>query len=149
MVIDNATVTVADLLAHIKEEEKVGFAIKSLSSSDANILSVSGKAPNYQLAVKKYGEVTLTMVLSKKGYKEVTLKAVLVIKEPDFIFRKLVTAKSSITSQEILSQIDNQTGYKVKGITLKDTSFGSVTGTMPNLKITLTKYGIILQQTLF
>ena len=32
LVIDNATVTVADLLAHIKEEEKDGFAIKSLSS---------------------------------------------------------------------------------------------------------------------
>ena len=142
LVIDNATVTVADLLAHIKEEEKVGFAIKSLSSSDAGILSITGKAPNYQLTVKKYGEVTLTMVLSKKGYKEVTLKAVLVIKEPAFTFRRLVTAKSSITSQEILSQIDNQTGYKVKGITLKDASFGSVTGTMPNLKITLTKYGI-------
>ena len=82
LVVDDATVTVADLLAHIKEEEKVGFAIKSLSSSDAGILSITGKAPNYQLTVKKYGEVTLTMVLSKKGYKEVTLKAVLVIKEP-------------------------------------------------------------------
>ena len=141
LVLNNATVTVADLLAHIKEDEKAGFAIKSLSSSDANILAVSGKAPNYQLTVKKYGQVTLTMVLSKKGYKEVTLKAALVIKEPTLTFKKLVTAKSSITSQEILSQIDNHTGYKVKGITLKDTSFGSVTGTTPNLKITLTKYG--------
>ena len=141
LVLDNATVTVADLLAHIKEEEKAGFAIRSLSSSDANILSVTGKAPNYQLTVKKYGEVTLTMVLSKEGYEEVTLKAVLVIEEPVLIFRKLVTAKSSITSQEILSQIDNHTGYKVKGITLKDTSFGSVTGATPDLKITLTKHG--------
>ena len=141
LVLDNATVTVADLLAHIKEEEKAGFAIRSLSSSDANILSVTGKAPNYQLTVKKYGQVTLTMVLSKEGYEEVTLKAVLVIEEPVLIFRKLVTAKSSITSQEILSQIDNHTGYKVKAITLKDTGFGSVTGATPNLKITLTKYG--------
>ena len=141
LVLDNATVTVADLLAQIKEKEKVGFAIKSLSSSDANILSVTGKAPNYQLTVKKYGEVTLTMVLSKEGYKEVTLKAALVIKEPTLTFKKLVTTKSSITSQEILSRIDNHTGYKVKGITLKDASFGSVTGTTPNLKITLTKYG--------
>ena len=141
LVLDNATVTVADLLAHIKEEEKAGFVIKSLSSSDANILSVSGKAPDYQLTVKKYGEVTLTMVLSKEGYKEVTLKAVLAMKEPTLTFRKLVTTKSSITSQEILSQIDNHTGYKVKSITLKDASFGSVTGTTPNLKITLTKYG--------
>ena len=141
LVLDNATVTVADLLAQIKEKEKVGFAIKSLSSSDANILAVTGKAPDYQLTVKKYGEVTLTMVLSKKGYKEVTLKAALVIKEPTLTFKKLVTTKSSITSQEILSRIDNHTGYKVKGITLKDTGFGSVTGTTPNLKITLTKYG--------
>ena len=31
LVLDNATVTVADLLAQIKEEEKAGFAIKSLS----------------------------------------------------------------------------------------------------------------------
>ena len=81
LVLDNATVTVADLLGQIKEKEKVGFAIKSLRSSDANILSISGKAPNYQLTVKKYGELTLTMILSKKGYKEVTLKAVLVIEE--------------------------------------------------------------------
>ena len=81
------------------------------------------------------------MVLSKEGYKEVTLKAVVAIKEPTLTFRKLVTAKSNITSQDILSHIDNHTGYKVKGITLKDASFGSVTGTPPNLKITLTKYG--------
>ena len=81
LVLDNATVTVADLLAHIKEKEKAGFAIKSLSSGDASILSVTGKAPDYQLTIKKHGEVTLTMVLSKKGYEEVTLKAVLVINE--------------------------------------------------------------------
>ena len=74
LVLDNATVTVADLLAQIKEEEKDGFTIKNLSSNATDILSVTGKAPNYQLTVKKYGEVTLTMVLSKKGYKEVTLK---------------------------------------------------------------------------
>ena len=84
LVLDNATVTVADLLAQIKEKEKEGFVIKSLSSSDTNILSISGKAPDYQLTVKKYGQVTLTMVLSKKGYKEVTLKAVLVIEETTY-----------------------------------------------------------------
>ena len=62
-------------------------------------------------------------------------------KPPTLTFKKLVTFGSSITSQEILSQIGNQTGYKVKAITLKDASFGSVSGTTPNLKITLTKYG--------
>ena len=141
LIVNNATITITDLLAHIKEKEKDGFAIKNLSSNATDILSIAGKAPNYQLTIKKYGQVTLTMVLYKKGYKEVTLKAVLVIKQPNLTFRKLVTAKSNITSQEMLSHIDNSAGYKVKGITLKDTSFGSVTGTTPNLKITLTKYG--------
>ena len=53
----------------------------------------------------------------------------------------MVTTKSGITSQEILSRIGNSTGYEVKRITLKDPSFGNVTGAVPNLKIELAKYG--------
>ena len=141
LVVDDAAVTVADLLANIKEKEKKGFAIKSLSSSDASILSVTGKAPNYQLTIKKYGEVTLTMVLSKEGYKEVTLKAALVIKARPFTFRKLVTTVGNVTSNQLLSQIDNSTGYSIKSITLNGSSFGKVTGSSPNLQIEITKVG--------
>ena len=122
-------------------DNHTGYKVKAITLEDTGFGSVTGTTPNLKITLTKYGNFTADVVLSKTGHLDVTIKAVISIKEPTLTFRKLVTAKSSILSQEILSQIDNHTGYKVKAITLKDTGFGSVTGTTPNLKITLTKYG--------
>ena len=142
MTINNKnSVTVADLLLQIKQKDKEGFKVSSLKSSDARVLEVSGKAPDYKVVIKKAGVVTLTMVLKKSGYKDVKVSGKVTIKGLLFTFGPLVTSNGTISTAELLSAINGtgKAGYALKEISSLDAKYGSVNGTAPGLSIVLTK----------
>ena len=85
--------------------------------------------------------VTLTMVLKKSGYKDVTVSGKVTIKGLSFTFGPLVTSNGTISTAELLSAVNGmgKAGYALKSISSLDAKYGSVNGTAPGLSIVLTK----------
>ena len=146
------TITAKQVLAQIPEASEKNYTLKSISTSDESIAEVSGTKPNFQITLKKVGKFNATIVLEKTGAKDITLnnctfeitQSVL----DSFEFNTLevnINDTKTISADDILKQItDAQTkGYTLKEISLSASgqNIAEVSGTKPNLQITLKKKG--------
>ena len=143
----NKIITKDALLGQIPESSKAGYALKSISISKGSMAKVSGTAPDLQIDVQKAGVFTATLVLEKSGFVDATISAsfeITRIAAPlDLAFGTLSAGFSGrIDAVTLLGQVTGtKTGYKLKEIVFGDSSYGSVSGTAPNLQMDLLKVG--------
>ena len=142
LIVKKKSITAAELLKQIPEKEKEGYALKNISIEDPSIV-LEGEKPNFILNLKKIGTFTIHLVLEKKGYDDTLIPAEIELSSEKFIFRKLITAKRTLTSRELLPQIQGgMKGYTLKNILINDASFGTVSGAQPNFTLHLIKEGV-------
>ena len=134
-------ITQAEIITQIKGS-KNGYTLKNIVVADSNFASVTGTAPNLSLTLKKTGTFNATLTLGKTNYSDVTLNASIEGKPESLTFDKLTISKKAIPQAEINAQIKgSKNGYTLKNIVVADSNFASVTGTAPNLSLTLKKTG--------
>ena len=143
-------ITAAQIIKQIPNASNNGYTLKSITISDTSFARVSGAKPYLQITILKAGTFTAKIVLEKTGYSDATIAAgvfeISTSATPNFIFNKLTrnfSDSKTITTAQILKQIPNASGsgYTLKSIAISDTSFATVSGTKPNLRITLLKPG--------
>ena len=146
-------VTKEQLLQQIQEKEKEGFSIKNITISDSSFAEIDKKV--FSLNLKKAGTFTIKIFLEKKGFESVTIEATIeYILTEALTFDKLTTTKNTLTKEDILKQVKgNKDGFTIKKIAIDDKNkeFVAVTGTAPDISLTLKKAGdfnatIVLQK---
>ena len=140
----------ADILAGV-QGTKTGYTLKSISTlSPSGVANASGSAPNIVLNITKAGTFTATIILQHNEKADVTItNCQFEITKGDaekLTFQKITkkfTSGGTIDNAKIMSHIQgNKTGYTLKSITeLAPNNVARVTGTAPNLALTMTKLG--------
>ena len=140
-------VTKEQLLQQIKEKEKAGFTIKSITMGGnyKSFVEIKGTAPNFSLKIKKAGTFKITLILQKAGFKDVTIEATIVyLATESLTFDKLITSKNTLNQDDILKQVNgNKKGFTIKSITIGDPykSFVEAKGTAPDISLKIKKAG--------
>ena len=145
-----AKFTSADILAGV-QGTKTGYTLKSINAvSPSGVANASGSAPNIVLNITKAGTFTATIILQHNEKADVTItNCQFEITKGDaekLTFQKITkkfTRGGTIDNVKIMSHIQgNKTGYTLKSITeLAPNNVAGVTGTAPNLALTMTKLG--------
>ena len=131
----------AEILGQV-QGEKAGYTLKSIAVNTA-FAQVAGTAPNISLTLKKVGTFTATIVLEHPNYEDATIpSAAFEITKgaaKTLTFDRLVTDKGTVTSAEILRQIQGEkTNYTLKSISsITPNSAATVRGTAPDLSLAL------------
>ena len=145
-----AKFTSADILAGV-QGTKDGYTLKSISTiNPSGVANASGSAPNIVLNITKAGTFTATIILQHNEKADVTItNCQFEITKGDaekLTFQKITkkfTKGGTIDNAKIMSHIQGtKTGYTLKNITeLAPNNVARVTGTAPNLALTMTKLG--------
>lgn len=142
------TISTEILLKQIDSKEKAGYTIKSITISDNDKAELQGKKPNFSIKIKKAGTFTVTIIIEKVGFKDVTIeKGEITIKKPTATFQKHVISdgRTTITTNQILGQIQELSGlnYTLKSITIpkNKNDIAKVEKINLNLKIKIFKKG--------
>ena len=140
-----------DILAKI-QGEKGGYTLKEIKDiTPKNVLTITGKAPNFIITINKAGTVTATIVLQHKNKKDATItKATIEITKAtaeNLTFqkvRKAFISGGSFATADILAGVQGtKTGYTLKSITaLNPTGVASVQGSAPSISLTMGKVGV-------
>ena len=145
-----AKFTTADILAGV-QGTKDGYTLKSISTiNPSGVANASGSAPNIVLNITKAGTFTATIILQHNEKADVTITncdfEITRANAETLSFTKITkkfTSGGTIDNAKIMSHITgNKTGYTLKNITeLAPDNVARVTGTAPNLALTMTKLG--------
>ena len=145
-----AKFTTADILAGV-QGTKDGYTLKSISTiNPSGVANASGSAPNIVLNITKAGTFTATIILQHNEKADVTITncdfEITRANAETLSFTKITkkfTRGGTIDNAKIMSHIQgNKTGYTLKSITeLAPNNVARVTGTAPNLALTMTKLG--------
>ena len=145
-----AKFTTADILAGV-QGTKDGYTLKSISTiNPSGVANASGSAPNIVLNITKAGTFTATIILQHNEKADVTITncqfEITRANAETLSFTKITkkfTSSGTIDNVKIMSHIQgNKTGYTLKSITeLAPNNVARVTGTAPNLALTMTKLG--------
>ena len=135
---DKSTLTKADILAKV-EGDKTGYTIIKIAVTDTSYATVN---PDNSLTLKKEGVFAITITLQKTGVQKVLNGQIEYRPKPALTFNKLTSSKKAVTQAEINTQIQGtKNGYTIKNIAVADSNFAIVTGTAPNLSLTLKRTG--------
>ena len=140
---DKFTITAVDLLGNLRGT-KSGYQLKAVSFVDSSYGTVTGIQPHFVLNLRKPGNFTVNVTLEHDTKKEVSISAAIQLVVTKLSFSKYIHTASdgkTIKGVDLMKNILGAVGYSLKSITLKDTSFGTVGGTAPNLTVTLKKAG--------
>ena len=133
-----STLTKADILAKV-EGDKTGYTIIKIAVTDTSYATVN---PDNSLTLKKEGVFAITITLQKTGVQKVLNGQIEYRPKPALTFNKLTSSKKAVTQAEINTQIQGtKNGYTIKNIAVADSNFAIVTGTAPNLSLTLKRTG--------
>ena len=142
----NKTITTAQILGQIRGLSGLGYKLKSIAVSDADIAEVDGTKHNFSIKMKKAGTFTADIVLEKNGFLDIALNnSDFDISSPALTFSELKKADGykTITTAQILGQIRGLSGlgYKLKSIVVSDGTTAQVDGTKHNFSIKMKKAG--------
>ena len=133
-----STLTKSDILAKV-EGDKTGYTIIKIAVTDTSYATVN---PDNSLTLKKDGVFAITITLQKTGVQKVLNGQIEYRPKPALTFNKLTSSKKAVTQAEINTQIQGtKNGYTIKNIAVADSNFAIVTGTAPNLSLTLKRTG--------
>ncbi len=142
------TLAVAKILAGVRGS-KEGYAIKSITLV-SNSTTASAKVSGTQLTFTKIGNIVFNLVLKHASKEDATIKncKIIISKDAPAILTfnrvsKAFVSGGNFTTSEILAGVaGTKSGYTLKEIKALDPSdVASVTGTKPNLSLTMTKIG--------
>ena len=132
----------AEILGQV-QGEKLGYTLKSITVGNTAFAQAAGTVPNISLTLKKSGDFTATIVLEHPRYEDATIHSAAfeIAKEPakNLTFNRLVTDRGTVTSAEILRQIQGEkTSYTLKRVfSITPIISATVRGTSPNLSLAL------------
>ena len=139
--------SVANILAGVSGT-KDGYTVKNISNLSSNIVTVSStKTLDFKNVA---GAFTATIILQHSTKADVTIEncEFEISKNPaptDFSFTKIIKQYDSgnrFTTNDILRAISgSKTNYTLKSITVSPLGIAGVSGTAPNLSLTMTKAG--------
>ncbi len=142
------TLAVAKILSGVRGS-KEGYTIKSITLVSSNT-TASAKVSGTQLTFTKPGNIVFNLVLKHASKEDATIKNCKIIISKDapatLTFNRVSKAFVSggnFTTSEILAGVTGtKSGYTLKEIKALDPSdVASVTGTKPDLSLTMTKIG--------
>ncbi len=142
------TLAVAKILAGVRGS-KEGYAIKSITLV-SNSTTASAKVSGTQLTFTKIGNIVFNLVLKHASKEDATIKncKIIISKDAPAILTfnrvsKAFVSGGNFTTSEILAGVaGTKSGYTLKEIkALAPSDVASVTGTKPNLSLTMTKIG--------
>ena len=132
-----------DLLGNLRGT-KAGYQLKAVSFADSSYGTVTGTKPSFVLNLRKVGDFTVNLTLAHDTKKDVSISAAIQLVVTKLSFSKYIHTVAdgkAIKGADLMKNVLGATGQTLKNIALKDTSFGTVSGTAPNLTITLKKAG--------
>ncbi len=142
------TLAVAKILAGVRGS-KEGYAIKSITLV-SNSTTASAKVSGTQLTFTKSGNIVFNLVLKHASKEDATIKncKIIISKDAAAILTfnrvsKAFVSGGNFTTSEILAGVaGTKSGYTLKEIkALAPLGVASVTGTNPDLSLTMTKIG--------
>ena len=140
---DKFTVTAADLLGNLRGT-KTGYRLGAVSFADSSYGTVTGTKPSFVLNLRKVGDFTVNLTLEHDTKEDISISAAIQLVVTKLSFSKYIHTISdgkTIKGADLMKNILGGTGYTLKSIALKDDAFGTVSGTAPNLTVTLKKAG--------
>ncbi len=142
------TLAVAKILAGVRGS-KEGYTIKSITLVSSNT-TASAKVSGTTLTFTKIGNIVFNLVLKHASKEDATIKncKIIISKDAAAILTfnrvsKAFVSGGNFTTSEILAGVaGTKSGYTLKEIkALAPSDVASVTGTKPNLSLTMTKIG--------